>query len=49
MADLEKNKPTRTFAKILKVRTYSISFQQKKPSGQKPFMCRVGEVVYTDE
>jgi hypothetical protein len=49
MANLVKIKPTRTGAKILKVRTYALLlFSKKKLSGQKPFMSRVGEVVMTD-
>jgi hypothetical protein len=46
MANLGKNKATRTCAKILDI-LFS-TFQQKKPSSQKPFMSRVGEVVITD-
>jgi hypothetical protein len=48
MANLEKNKPTRTCAKIMEVRTYSLLLFSKETSGQKPFMSRVGEVVITD-
>jgi hypothetical protein len=49
MANLEKNKPTRTCAKILKVRTYSLLlFRKRNPVAIKPFMSRVGEVVVTD-
>jgi hypothetical protein len=46
---LVKVKPTRTCAKILKVRTYSLLlFSKRKPVAKKPFMYRVGEVVITD-
>jgi hypothetical protein len=49
LAKLEKNKPTRTCAKILKVRTYSLLlFSKKNPMAKKPFMSRVGAVVITD-
>jgi hypothetical protein len=48
MANLEKNKLTRTYAKILKVRTYSLLlFSKRNPVAKKPFMSRVGEVVIT--
>jgi hypothetical protein len=49
MANLEKSKPTRTCAKILKVRTYSLLlFNKTNPVAKKPIMSRVGEVVITD-
>jgi hypothetical protein len=49
MDDLEENKTTRTCAKILKVRTYSLLlFSKRNPVAKKPFMSRVGEVVITD-
>jgi hypothetical protein len=49
MANVEENKPTRTCAKILKVRTYSLLlFSKRKPVAEKPFMSRVGEVVIND-
>jgi hypothetical protein len=45
-ANLEKNKPTRTCAKILKVRTYSLLlFSKRNPVAIKPIMSRVGKVV----
>jgi hypothetical protein len=48
MADLEKSNPTRTCAKILKVRTYSLLlFSKRNPVAKKPIMSRVGEVVTT--
>jgi hypothetical protein len=48
LANLEKNKPTRTCAKILKVRTYSLLlFSKRNPVAKKPIMSRVGEVVIT--
>jgi hypothetical protein len=47
---LVKTKPTRTCAKILKVRTYSLLlFSKSNPVARKPFMSRVGEVDITDE
>jgi hypothetical protein len=49
LANLVKIKPTRTCAKILKVRTYSLLLFSKRNSvAQKPFISRVGEVVITD-
>jgi hypothetical protein len=49
MANLEKNKPTRTCDKIMKVRTYSLLvFSKRNPVAKKPLMSRVGEVVITD-
>jgi hypothetical protein len=49
MANLEKDKPTGIYAKILKVRTYSLLlFSKRNPVAKKPFMSRVGEVVITD-
>jgi hypothetical protein len=49
MANLVKIKPTRTCAKILKVRTYSLLLFSKRNSvAKKPFMSRVGEIVITD-
>jgi hypothetical protein len=49
LANLEKNKPTRTCAKILKVRTYTLLlFSKRNLVAIKPFMSRVGEVVITD-
>jgi hypothetical protein len=49
MANLVKLKPTRSCAKILKVRTYSLLLFSKRNSVvKKPFMSRVGEVVITD-
>jgi hypothetical protein len=49
LANLEKNKPSRTCAKILKVRTYSLLlFSKRNPVAKKPIMSRVGEVVITD-
>jgi hypothetical protein len=49
MANLVKNKPTRTHAKILKVRTYSLLlFSKRNLVAIKPFMSRVGEVVITN-
>jgi hypothetical protein len=49
MANLEKNKPTRTCAKILKVRTYSLLlFSKRNLVAKKPIMSRVGEVDITD-
>jgi hypothetical protein len=49
MANLVKIKPTRTCAKILKVRTYSLLlFSKSNPVTKKPFMSRIGEVVITD-
>jgi hypothetical protein len=49
MANLEKSKPTRTCAKILKVRTYSLLlFRERNPVAKKPIMSRVCEVVITD-
>jgi hypothetical protein len=49
LANLEKNKPTRICAKILKVRTYSLLlFSKRNPMAIKPFISRVGEVVVTD-
>jgi hypothetical protein len=49
MANLVKIKPTRTCAKILKVRTYSLSlFSKSNPVAKKPFMSRVGEVDIID-
>jgi hypothetical protein len=49
MANLEKNKSTRTCAKILKVRTYSLLLLSKRnPVAKKPIMSRVGEVVIID-
>jgi hypothetical protein len=49
MANLEKNKPTRTCSKILKVRTYSLLlFSKRNPVAKKPFMSKTGEVVITD-
>jgi hypothetical protein len=49
LANLEKNKLTRTCAKILKVRTYSLLlFSKRNPVAKKPFVSRVGEVVITD-
>jgi hypothetical protein len=46
---LVKIKPTRTCAKILKVKTYSLLLFSKRNSvAKKPFMSRVGEVVITD-
>jgi hypothetical protein len=50
MANLVKIKPTRTCAKIWKVRTYSLLlFSKSNPVVKKPFMSRVGEVDITDE
>jgi hypothetical protein len=44
MANLVKIKPTRTCAKILKVRTYSLLlFSKSNLVARKPFMSRVGE------
>jgi hypothetical protein len=38
LANLEKNNPTRTCAKILKVRTYSLlAFSRRNPMAQKAF------------
>jgi hypothetical protein len=37
LANLEKNKPTRTCAKIFKVRTYSLLLLKKKPNVHKAF------------
>jgi hypothetical protein len=49
MANLEKNKPTRTCAKILKVRIYFLLlFSKRNPVVKKSIMSRVGEVVITD-
>jgi hypothetical protein len=49
MANLVKNKPTRTCAKILKVRNYSLLlFSKRNLVAKKPFVSRVGEVVITD-
>jgi hypothetical protein len=49
MDNLEKSKPTRTCAKILKVRTYSLLlFSKRNRVAKKPIMSRVGEVVITD-
>jgi hypothetical protein len=48
MDNLEKNKPTRTCDVLESKDILFVTFQQKKPSGQKPFMSRVGEVVITD-
>jgi hypothetical protein len=49
MANLEKDKPTGIYAKILKVRTYSLLlFSKRNPVAKKPFMSRLGEVVNTD-
>jgi hypothetical protein len=49
MANLVKIKPTRTCAKILKVRTYSLLLLSKSnPVAKKPFMSRDGEVVIID-
>jgi hypothetical protein len=49
MDNLEKSKPTRICAKILKVRTYSLLlFSKKNPVAKKPVMSRVGEVVISD-
>jgi hypothetical protein len=49
MANVVKIKPTRTCAKILKVRTYSLLLLAKDNLvAIKPFMSRVGEVVITD-
>jgi hypothetical protein len=49
MANVVKLKPTRTCAKILKIRTYSLLLISKRnPVAKKPFMSRVGEVVITD-
>jgi hypothetical protein len=46
---LVKVKPTRTCAKFLKVRTYSLLlFSKRNPVAKKPFTSRVGEVVITD-
>jgi hypothetical protein len=50
MANVEKSKPTRTCAKILKVRTYSLLlFSERNPVAKKPIISRVGEVVITTE
>jgi hypothetical protein len=49
LANVVKIKPTRTCAKILKVRTYSLLlFSKSNPGAKKPFMSRIGEVVITD-
>jgi hypothetical protein len=49
MANLEKNKPTITCAKVLKVRIYSLLlFSKRNLVAKKPFMSRVGEVAITD-
>jgi hypothetical protein len=49
MANLVKIKPTRTWSKILKVKTYSLLlFSKSNPVAKKPFMSRVGEVDLTD-
>jgi hypothetical protein len=49
MTNLVKNKLTRTCAKTLKVRTYSLLlFNKINPVAIKPSMSRVGEVVITD-
>jgi hypothetical protein len=49
MDNLVKLKPTRTCAKILKVRAYSLLlFSKIDPVAKKPFMSRVGELVITD-
>jgi hypothetical protein len=49
MDNLVKMKPTRTCAKILKVRTYSLLlFSKRNSEAKKPFMSIVGEVVITD-
>jgi hypothetical protein len=49
MANIEKNKSTRTCAKILKVRTYSsLLFSKRNPVAKKPIKSRVGEIVITD-
>jgi hypothetical protein len=49
MANVVKIKPTRTCAKILKIRTYSLLlFSKSNPVAKKPFMSRVGEVDITD-
>jgi hypothetical protein len=49
LANLEKDIPNRTCAKILKVRTYSLLlFSKRNPVAKKPIMSRVGEVVTTD-
>jgi hypothetical protein len=49
VTNLVKVKPTRTCAKILKVRAYSLLlFSKRNPVVKKPFMSRVGEVVITD-
>jgi hypothetical protein len=46
MANLETSIPTRTFAKILKVRTYSLLlFGKRNPVAKKPIMSRVGDLV----
>jgi hypothetical protein len=45
MANLVKIKPTRTCAKILKIRVCSLLlFSKRNPVAKKPFMSRVGEV-----
>jgi hypothetical protein len=49
MANLVKIKPTRTCAKILKVRIYSLLlFSKSNLVARKPFMSRDGEVDITD-
>jgi hypothetical protein len=49
MSNLVKIKLTRTCAKILKVRTYSLLlFYKSNTVARKPFMPRVGEVDITD-
>jgi hypothetical protein len=49
MDNLVKLKPTRTCAKILKVRTYYLLlFSKRNQMAKKPFISRVGEVVITD-
>jgi hypothetical protein len=49
MANLVKIKPTRTLAKILKARAYSLLiFSKRNPVAKKKFMSRVGELVITD-
>jgi hypothetical protein len=49
MVNLEKNKSTRTCAKILKVRAYSLLlFSKRNLVAKKPLMSRVGDVVITD-
>jgi hypothetical protein len=49
LANLEKIKLTRTCAKTLKIRTYSLLlFSKRNSGGKKPVMSRVGEVVITD-